>query len=180
MVYNENAARDGFCYYELMKEEESGISRILYAVSEDGEKIKLYSRFYLEDEYVKFYGLGEDYWEVDEHSTMWSRDWFFITVWDNDPFGTSTYQYAIKYNKERDTVFYVKLSEEVKSECGYAKMKDGNILISSQEIDYLREAEEIKLFDVVKGKVKKLTFHQLEKKYDGDIEGNILTVLNRR
>lgn len=73
-------------------------------------------------------------------------------------------------------VFHAQVSEEVKSGCDYAKMKDGNILISSQEIGNIREAEEIKLFDVVKGKVKKITYHKLEKKYNGDIEGNILTM----
>lgn len=177
MVYDEKAARDGFCYYELLTEEDSGSKRALYAISEDGEKINLYSRFcQTEDEYVSFYGLGYDSGEVDDYSTMWSRDWFFITVRDHDVFGTSTSQYAIKYNKERDMVFHAQVSEEVKSGCDYAKMKDGNILISSQEIGNIREAEEIKLFDVVKGKVKKITYHKLEKKYNGDIEGNILTM----
>ena len=177
MVYNEELARNGVCYYEFDEEADYGRYHYMYAVTENGEKHILYSQScYGDDERAYVCGLGYNSWEEDFQSTMWSKDWLFITAIEKSYLSSSAYQYAVKYNKERNQVYEVKLSDDVGWKYGYAKMKDGNILISTETIDKIEEAKQVKLFDVVKGTVRELSYDELEKKYDGDVNGNILTV----
>lgn len=85
-------------------------------------------------------------------------------------------RYAIRYDKEDGVQKEELPSDKYGIYYRYAKMKDGNILISSEPIDDIRKAESIILFDVVKGKVKDLTYNKLNAVYDDNISGNVLTM----
>lgn len=148
----------------------------MYAVSEDGNKHEVYSHSSYDDEYFYIMGLERDPSGKNLFGSIWSKDWLLITAVGSDPTPSSAHLYAVKYNKERDQAYKVELSDDAENTYGFAKMKDGNIIISTQTIDQLTEADEIKLFDVVKGTVNELTYDKLEKKYEGDISGNIITV----
>lgn len=176
MVYNEKLARNKVCYYEFKEQDDHGENCYLYAVSEDGNKHEVYAHSSYDDEYFYIMGLERDPSGENLFGSMWSKDWLLITAIGSDLTPSSAHLYAVKYNKERDQAYKVELSDDAENTYGFAKMKDGNIIISTQTIDQLTEADEIKLFDVVKGTVNELTYDKLEKKYEGDISGNIITV----
>lgn len=173
MIYNEALARDGICYYTLTEETEYATWKYIYAVTESEEKYQIFSEAnWLDDGYVYIAGLGYHTWEEYSYNTMWSNGWLFISVSKKDA-TSEEHQYAIRYDEESG-VKNVVLSDEFGWDYSYVKMKDGNILIVSETIDDIRKAETIKLFDVVKGEVKELSYNELKSMYNDDITENIL------
>ena len=167
MMYNEALARDGVCYYTFTEETDYATWKYIYAVTENEEQYEIFSdRF--DDGYVLIEGLGEY-----SYNPMWSNGWLFISVSKSDV-TREEHQYAIRYDEESG-VKNIVLSDDFSWGYSYAKMKDGNILIVSEAIDDIRKAETIKLFDVVEGEVKELSYNELKSMYD-DITENILTM----
>lgn len=176
LIYNEKLARNNICYYEIKEETEYGTRVHMYAISKGGEKQILLSEYlYEEDGYVYITGLGYNSWDDYNYSTIWSNGWLFISVSEKDVL-RDEHQYALKYDIEEKRTYKVELSDSIGWGYDYAKMKDGNILISSEPIDDIRKAEVIKIFDVVDGTVKELNYGQVSRMYDNDIKGNILTI----
>ena len=173
MIYNAELARDGICYYVCEEKTKYATWKYIYAVSENGKKVQIYSdSFYLDDGFIFITGLGDGSWDEYIKNTMWSNGWLFVSVTKKDG-SREEHQYAIKYDEEYD-VQKVELSDKFGWDYGYAKMKDGNILIASELIEDIRKADTIKLFDVVKGEVKELSYNELKSMYDNDITENIL------
>lgn len=173
LVYNENIARDGVCYYEIEEKSDVLDYTYIYAVTSTGEKKKLYSEgIYDDDGYVYIGGFGEDY-----HETMWSNGWLFITVSIKN-ISRSEGIYALKYDTEKNQVSEIKISDDIGfwSYC-YIKMKDGNVVVAvGEDFKNIKRADTIKYFDVVSGTVKDISYDNLCKMYDNDIEGNVLTL----
>lgn len=172
LVYNENIARDGVCYYEIEEKSDVLDYTYIYAVTSNGEKKKLYSEGIYDDGYVYIGGFGEDYYE-----TMWSNGWLFITVSIKNISRTEGI-YALKYDTEKNQVSEIKISDDKGfwSYC-YIKMKDGNVVVVvDKDFKNIKRADTIKYFDVVSGTVKDISYDNLCKMYDNDIEGNVLTL----
>lgn len=177
MVYNADLARDGICYYTIEEKTEHDTLKCIYAVMENGERSQIYSKAFSPNSYdVYIVGLGYKSDYTYSPKTMWSNGWLFITVYDifkEDSAIEGESNYAVKYDKEEQKVYEVDLSDD--TGWGYAKMKDGNILIVSEIIDHIGKAETIKLFDVVEGVVKEVSYDEVKKMYNNDVRGNILT-----
>ena len=175
LVYYSEISRNGICYYNIEEKSEYCTYDYLYAVTEDGEKHTLFWESCYDDEgYISINGLGYGSWD-DGNYAMWSNGWIFISVTTNY-YSREKLQFAVKYDENQDKVIKVELPEDVRGlEC-YAKMKDGNILMATESINDIDDAENIWLFDVVEGTLQEISYSKLLKRY-GDIAGSTLYVL---
>lgn len=175
LVYNDKSARGGICYYEyFVKTEDKRV--VLLGVLENGDIQELCMTSDPHgEEYKLFCGLGHPTWggsEDDEHDIAWSNGWIFVTA--TDGYGHLDERYAIKYDEKKKEVYTVDLLSDFDFD-SFFKMKDGNILFCSGELEDMEEAINIALFDVLDGTVKELTYEEVVEIY-GDMEENILTV----
>lgn len=125
--------------------------------------------------YVLTTGLAHKKLDTDFYDTIWSNGWLFLSVSIKDT-ERSEGIYALKYDKDKNAVYEVKLTDETpyNSYC-YLKMKDGNIVISlDKNLNNIKESRKLKIFDVVNGNVSDTSYSKLNEKYDSDIKGNIL------
>lgn len=176
-VYREGLARGGVCYYVKESDTRNGDTDWLfvYAVLENGDWYSVLSEI-CSDEYMRVKGPGYDWLDEFEDGALWSNGWLFLSVIDGDGWGGDVKQYAVKYDPKKQKEYEVELVDETDYEFTYAKMKDGNILIVSEEIEEIEEAEKIKFFDVKKGTVMQMYYEEVKEMYDNNVSDNILTV----
>lgn len=195
LIYTERKEYNGICYYitdidmytdfdyDAYEEGSYNNGKAIYAVTKDGKKkLLLKVKTYCTDSYtnVDVEGVGKNMSDMNDGSfnnTICSNGWLLVTYKKVDPISSDNEGvYALKYDEKKNKTYKVRLSDEkpIKNYY-YAKMTDGNIVYTDcGSWNKLHEDSDIKLFNVVTGNVEKISVKELEKKYNNNLDENII------